>query len=129
MNKYFLSCIIWGYDFYPTREIANLSDFVIHSMNDKGEIGTYGRYKNIPHDFGSLILEPKNIDVTFGIILTEFFKNLIKLRKEAIFSNLDMSICIDMAYQNQCNFELSIENISYLHELSANFGITCYESE
>ena len=49
--------------------------------------------------------------------------------KELKIEKSDISLWIFYEYKDQCNFELSVQDIKYLFELGIAFCISCWESK
>jgi hypothetical protein len=125
MTNYYLHCTLSGNNFYPSKNIDLFSKFILN-FNDKGSIDFD---RNCVYKYGYVALSPKQDEENFFILFNLFIDNLIILKNNLPkFRYLNPIIHLDIAYNGQCNFELSKKELQKINKLGAVFTITCYES-
>jgi hypothetical protein len=110
-------------DFFDPHELENNSSLVFRQKSKKGEIGKIGRYKDKPVPEGSSVLLLEN-DVNplkeLIFLISENYSLIKSYHVE------EMSISIEIGYSDQCNWEISQEEITKLTELKLGLSISCY---
>lgn len=128
MNEYYIYCSLSGENFCPSNSRGKFNDFIITFLNDEGEEDVITKKDDFKYEFGNLTLIPqKKITDNFGSVFSEFLIDLLKLATQLDLTELDVSVHLDLAYETQCNFELSLDEIQLLNNLNATFSITCYQ--
>jgi hypothetical protein len=128
MNDLFLYCNFNLESFYPSKFIDYLTEFEIISMNDSGGKELIDRDTLGTLSFGSLTIAPKRkITNDFKEIYAKFMEDLLVVKSEFSNAEIEVVVHLDIAYETQCNFELSKDEINFLKTLNATFSITCYQ--
>lgn len=110
---------IWGNKFYPSKVQADFSE-----AYDVGSILNSGRMKGQVSDHGVAIIHGQD-------------RNIVDLCakanaiKEALFSSgaSEIELSILREYENQCNEELSVEEISAIAMLGCHLCYTAYQDD
>jgi hypothetical protein len=127
MIKVFAYCLISGRAFSPTlaKQKTGLSFSEMHSV---GDIGTLGKYKHKPFDFGFARLDDdlSTVDVT-SFSKCALVKDLL-LHLDALRDCGAEQIVLhyDVAYLDQCNIELHSEDLKILSSTGIDVTFTCY---
>lgn len=97
--------------------------------NEPGDIGKWGRYKEQPIPYGSAELCDPTEDSDLFALSPVFFRTL-ELLVPACRAALATSIVLhaDLAFEDQCNIEMSEDFIQALAGLRIPFTMTCYEN-
>ena len=109
-------CTLEGENFNPNILSIPASINVLKKCS-VGEIIDFGRNKGEKSEVGFVIING-NIDETLAFLRSP---NLVG------FSIKHFNILV--SFENQCNFELTIEQLSSISELKIPVGITCYSNE
>jgi len=115
-----------GENFSPKKamEITGLN-FI--ETNEPGDIGERGRYKNKPTPFGYGRLEPpENIPNEDRIL---WLANELNGKLEALYDlgSDEPHFYIGYFYKNQCNCELTKEELAAISKLGIAFCFSCYD--
>ena len=130
INEY-VTCILSGDNFSPALFVRS-SGLKLTNINEKGDIGKIGRFKNKKIPFGSAEIDIsdiyiqnklKNID-QFDLILVVLSDNLPKINAAGV---TDIYLDINLEYEDQCNWELKREQIKKLAEIDINLSISCFK--
>lgn len=115
-------CILKGDNFSPkkTSDILNIS---FDEMNEKGELGIIGRYKGKAIPYGSCVIRTENEEYKILNILEKHIYDFKKYGVEEIMLHWDV------AYQQQCNFEIGVDYINRLSKLSIPLSVSCFDSD
>jgi hypothetical protein len=123
-------CLIQGKCFSPAL-VEKAGGLSFRQQEEPGSIGTAGRYRGKPLPYGSAVLalsKAQSVDPRKSLdLLVETLRPSIKyLRKEGA-DNIVLHC--DIFFENQCNFELSAEQIAAVAELHIPMTISCYEKK
>ena len=122
-------CLLQGEDFSPST-VEKQTSLVFHKKNEPSEKGSIGRYRNRPIPYGSAELKFEADSITPDMLspkshsLTVLRKN-IKLFRDAGATMIVLHF--DVAYEGQCNIEISPDLLSKLAELGIPVTISCFE--
>ena len=118
-----VTCILIGKHFKP-RELKG--DLLLEDIQERGETGTFGRYKGKPIPYGSAVLRFKDSNNSLEIALEKLHSNYQRLKD----SNVEqMLLTLNVAYKDQCNFDIEKESIKKLAQMDIDFSISCYERQ
>ena len=96
--------------------------------NEPGELGFVGRYQGQPLPYGSGELFDADATPTMSGSPSPFIETLVRLAPACRSAGATSLILhANIAYDSQCNFELSPECISRLAPLGIALTFTCYE--
>jgi hypothetical protein len=112
-------CALRGDSFDPKPLLSN-TKISVEDYNCVGDIGKVGRYKNIPYNYGYIRFS--------GIsdCLDDFLDDICMVEiQEIIKKATDRELHLFLEYTKQCNWELSVDEISKIHSLGFVLTITC----
>lgn len=128
MNEYYLYATFSGKDFYPSKFHSEFCEFTVDSLHNTGDPKDSSKGSDLKYDFGYLGIVPKEkIESNFDEIFHRFLNNLIRLKQKLDLIQVEIVVSLTLAYETQCNFELSPDEIDLLKTLKATFTITCYQ--
>jgi len=107
-------CHLWGENFFPSK-LLDIKDILMSNFIDKGEIGNFGRYRNLPTPYGACnIVAPKEVTrIDKNIWMADFIlKNMQKFKNAGA---TKMTYWIYW-YGGQGNMELSSREIKRIYE-------------
>jgi len=119
--KYHVALSGSNFDPKPLSNLSLETKVLITDINSAGDIGLKGRYKNKPYDFGYVCLQSK--DNGLDDLLSFLSREAVSLIVEQAESR-ELHLCI--GYENQCNWEFTVEEISKMHALQLILTLTCY---
>lgn len=117
---------ISGLSFSPAAAIEEHGIFY-DSQNEPGEIGTTGRYKNVPIPEGrARVVLTKDTSKCFDS--EQVWGPLVGIvdacRRHGA---SDITVFLDVGYVDQCNFELAPYVVHLIGSLGLTVAISCYE--
>jgi hypothetical protein len=123
------SCSVQGDAFRPT-EAERRTGIQFSEKNEPGEIGKLGRHKGQPIPFGSGTIESE----TTGDAMNGSLSKFLDILKHCVFQWRELGaevalLNIDVFYDEQCNLEISEENIAVLSELGLSLALSCYRDK
>lgn len=128
MNEYYLYATFSGKDFYPSKFHSEFYKFTVDSLHNTNDPKDSNKNPKLRYDFGYLGVIPNGkIDKNFDEIFHSFLHNLIELKQKFNSILLEIVVSLTIAYETQCNFELSPDEIDLLKTLKATFTITCFQ--
>ena len=118
----------WGSNFSP-RQATDESGISFTEQTEVGEIGTQGKYNAKPFDYGAAHINFKSGDDRDSFLVPLEVLNLVKMHKETLkrLGAEEISITVNIAYQGQCNLELSPAFMKMVSDLGVPLLMTCYE--
>jgi hypothetical protein len=120
-------CHLHGDTFSPSKVEAEFG-VRFQSKNEPGEIGTTGRYRGKPVPYGSAcyVFGNDRSEKAFRIDppLIDLLRNRQRLQEAGV---TDVSLHFDVAYTDQCNFEMDPAFLKAAAELDLPVTITCYQ--
>lgn len=129
MYKLYVACDISGETFSPKKFNLGFSE-----ATEPGEICKIGKYKNKPNPFGRAVLsfewkpgEPieKNWNIRKSFI--ELIKSNLKSFRES--GATDIHLYMSVAYDTQCNFAFSAEELREIGDLGIPLLISVYQED
>ena len=119
-----MTCLLTGHNFSP-QKLTKLARVEFYNPSEKGEISiiTGKKWK-----YGGAILNslPGKEYIDLDTLLT-FLEEHGKLMKECGVEDIDVTL--NMAYRNQCNWFLTVEQIKRLAQLNIPLSLTSYEDD
>ena len=113
-------CMIATGDYFSPSALEISLGIRLVKKQEKGEIGTNGRYKDARLPTGSCIIEMDNNDDLINFIES----NMALLLKYGI---TDMILDISVEYSDQCNFEFTSDWLARISRLNIPVSISCYK--
>lgn len=122
-------CLFWGEHFYPSKA-EQTTGVHFDEMNEPGELGVTGRYKNKPTPYGSASINflhtgntPDILPVDINII-NILSDNLSAFRRAGAD---EITLYINVYYTEQCNMQLSPELLQVLAKLNIPVAISAID--
>ena len=127
--------VVHGDDFSPNGAETK-TGVLFDQKNAPGDLGVLGKFKNVPLPYGSghIEIEPSSEDAdlldadlldTSNAVFQR--RGLIAALRECGASAITLQI--DVAYETQCNFELSPKLLGALAELGVTVGVSCFQRD
>ena len=116
----------WGESFQPSKT-EQLTGMVFTRKNEVSDIAKTGRYKNKPTPYGAASFDaPNEIEVPDRVLwLAQQWAGKIELAKQCGAENVHF--WVGYFYDNQCNCELSVEEINAINALSIPYLFSVYQ--
>ncbi|QRN97174.1 hypothetical protein JRI60_50930 [Archangium violaceum] len=125
-TRRFLYCLLQGDDFSPSLAEAR-TGLVLLDKNEPGEMAPSGRYEGKPLPYGSAMLVLLDDDLEPGVSALEPLRALKERLPELRAAGAtEVSLYLVVAYEKQCNFELSPEELIALSSLGLPLGVSCH---
>lgn len=121
--------LVQGATFSPRSAEAG-TGIVFSEKNEVGDLGKYGKYRDAPLPDGSATLELASsstrefLDIDAPIFQTPGLVAALRSSGASM-----IVLYVDVAYEAQCNFELSPELLAALAELGVTVGFSCFPVE
>lgn len=126
IQKISASILFQGEKFSP-KKATEITGLNFSEMNEVGEIGKKGRYKNKPIPFGYGLLEaPATIPDDDRIL---WLANELSGKLEVLYGlgAGESRMYIGYFYINQCNCGLTKEELAAIAKLGIDFWFSCYD--
>lgn len=120
MNCY---CLLQGTAFSP-RAVEERYTLTFDESCEPGTIGKTGRFKGVAQPFGSAKMALKCGDDGFAD--DQIIDSLARARSDLEGQGMTMTVTIDIAYQSQCNIELSPKHVASLARLGCPVCLSCF---
>jgi hypothetical protein len=125
-TRRFLYCLLQGDDFSPSLAEAR-TGLVLLDKNEPGEVAPSGRYAGKPLPYGSAMLVLLDDDLEPGASTLEPLRALKERLPELRAAGATgLSLYLVVAYERQCHFELSPEELEALSSLGLPLGVSCH---
>lgn len=117
-------------DNFSPRSAEKATGTRFSEKNEPGDLGTSGRYKDMPLPYGSAQLElPSSSTEELLNADAPPFKDPAFVGKLRSSGASEITLYIDVAYQSQCNFELSPKLLRALSDLGVAVGFSCFQED
>jgi len=129
MIKIRASCSVAGENFSP-KLFSQISSVKLTRTNERGDIGTKGRYQGKPMPYGSASVEVSNKAEASWSRLDDLLVTLegcIEALRKA--GGDEISLSVSLFHDGQCNFGFSKEEFRRIAALKVDMAISCYSDE
>ncbi len=122
-------CRMQGDSFSPSA-IEAKTRIIFDRKNEPGEIGKIGRYKGNPIPYGNAEIvfsetgSSADLFSSEASILNSLEEHLASFRASGV---EEISLNVNVFYEEQCNLELSPELLKRLYELGVALNISCQQ--
>lgn len=118
-----------GPEFSP-RSVERQTGILFSQQNEPGDIGTTGRYRGQPRPYGSCTLPGPNSGLDLQAPDAGFFEAVERLAGACRAAGATtVVIHLDIAYTEQCNFEMSEEFLSAAARAGVALTISCHPGQ
>jgi len=126
MTRRFLYCLLQGDTFSPSLA-GQRTGLVLVDPNEPGEVAPSGRYEGKALPYGSAMLVLLDDDLEPGASSLEPLRMLReKLPELRALGATDASLFLVVAYEGQCHFVLSPEELVALSGLGVPLVVSCH---
>ncbi|MBX7223647.1 MAG: hypothetical protein K1Y36_27280 [Blastocatellia bacterium] len=117
------ACVLQGEKFDP-KPFLSWKQIEIIEVNYFGDMGKTGRYKNKPYDFGYIRFTNQKME------LHEFIRVVTNRKTKSLIKNADRKVLhVFIQFSNQCNWEISPEEMSKISTLGFTLTISCEKTD
>ncbi len=120
-----VTCVLIG-EYFKPEELEGKSNLLFEVRQEKGGTGRFGRYKGKSNPYGSAILIYNSSPDSLEIALEELQSNYQTLKSLNVEQIL---LTLNIAYEDQCNFDIEKESIKKLAQMDIDFSVSCYENK
>jgi hypothetical protein len=125
-TRRFLYCLLQGDGFSPSLAEAR-TGLVLLDKNEPGEVAPSGRYAGKPLPYGSAMLVLLDDDLEPGASALAPLQALKqRLPEFRAAGATELSLYLVVAYERQCDFGFSPEELSALSALGLPLGVSCH---
>ena len=125
-SRRFLYCLLQGERFSPALA-GERTGLVLVDANEPGEVAPSGRYAGEPLPYGSAMLVLLDEDLEPGASALEPLRGLgERLPELRALGATEASLFLVVAYEGQCHFALSPEELGALARLGVPLGVSCH---
>lgn len=129
MLNIYVDCNLWGERFSPGA-VERETGIVFDRKNERGDIGTIGRYRGQPLPYGGATLVLREGGERGEMVppkaIRLIARNLDIFRQAGA---TEIQIDVVVAYGGQCNLQMSPGLLRDLAALGIPFTLSCYEDE
>ncbi len=125
-TRRFLYCLLQGDSFSPSLA-EERSGLVLVDKNEPGDVAPSGRYKGEPLPYGSAMLVLLDDDLEPGASVMEPLRALKETLPDLRAAGAtEATLYLVVAYETQCNFELTPEELVALASVGLPLGVSCH---
>jgi hypothetical protein len=125
-TRRFLYCLLQGESFSPSLAEAR-TGLCWANQNEPGALATSGRYQGKPLPYGSAMLVLLDDDLQPDASPLEPLRTLKeKLPELRAAGATEATLYLVVAYETQCDFEFTPEELGALASVGLTLGVSCY---
>ncbi|MCY1073023.1 hypothetical protein [Archangium lansingense] len=125
-TRRFLYCLLQGDDFSPSLAQAR-TGLLLVDANEPGDVAPSGRYEGKALRYGSAMLVLLDDDLAPGASALEPLRELkVRLPELRALGVTGTTLYLVVAYERQCDFELSPGELTELAALGLPLAVSCH---